>query len=159
VGEFGLEVRLFRAAHAGAARIEVLAAGLAVLHVAGLRHEILDDAVEDDAVIGAFTRQFLDACDVARSQIRQKLDDHPALGGFHDDRVFRILDLGHDGSPSRWGYSPAVTLIIRSGSATAPFDASSPRLILSTFSMPSTTLPTTVYWPFRKSPGANMMKN
>ncbi len=51
--EFSLQVRLRRAAHAGPAGIEVLAALLAVLHVAGLGHEIVDDAVEDDAVIGA----------------------------------------------------------------------------------------------------------
>jgi hypothetical protein len=37
------------------------AALLAELHVAGLRHEAVDDAVEDDAVIGAFAGQFLDA--------------------------------------------------------------------------------------------------
>ena len=61
VGELGLEVRLVGAAHAGAGRVEVLAAALAELHVAGLRHEAVDDAVEHDAVIGAFARQFLDA--------------------------------------------------------------------------------------------------
>ena len=35
----------------------------------------------------------------------------------------------------------------------------SPRVIPSTLSMPSITWPHTVYWPLRKLPGANMMKN
>jgi hypothetical protein len=87
-------------AHARAGRVELLAAGLAILHVTGLGHEILDHAVKDHPVIGAFTRQFLDAGDMARSHVRPQLDHHPALCGFHDDRVFRILDLGHDSSPS-----------------------------------------------------------
>ena len=77
------------------AGLKSLAARLAELHVAGLRHEAVDDAVEDDAVIGAFARQFLDAGDMAGRQVRQKLDDDLALGGLHEDRVFRILDLGH----------------------------------------------------------------
>src|SRR5205085_1099470 len=41
---------------------------------------------------------------------------------------------------------------IRSGLATG-----SPRLILSTFSMPATTSPITVYLPLRNAPSANMM--
>ena len=95
VGELGLQVRLVGAAHAGARRVEGLAAGLAEFHVAGLRHEAVDDAVEDDAVIGAFARQLLDAGDVAGRQIRQQLDHDLALGRLHQKRVFRILDLGH----------------------------------------------------------------
>ena len=51
-----------------------------------------------------------------------------------------------------------LTFAIQSGSETSPFDPS-PRRILSTTSMPEITSPTTVYWPFRKSPSANMMKN
>ena len=46
------------------------------------------------------------------------------------------------------------TFTILSGSATG-----SPRLILSATSMPDTTSPTTVYFPFRNEPSANMMKN
>src|SRR3954462_13187734 len=46
------------------------------------------------------------------------------------------------------------TFTILSGSGTG-----SPRLILSTTSMPDTTSPTTVYFPFRDEPSANMMKN
>src|ERR1700712_3426770 len=46
------------------------------------------------------------------------------------------------------------TFTILSGSGTG-----SPRLILSTTSMPDTTSPTTVYLPFSDEPSANMMKN
>src|ERR1700754_14759 len=46
------------------------------------------------------------------------------------------------------------TFTILSGSATG-----SPRLILSTTSMPETTSPTTVYLPFSDEPSAYMMKN
>src|SRR5690606_5490736 len=136
-------------AHAGTRGVEGRRALLAVAHVAGLGHEVLDDAMEDDAVIGAFARQLLDARHMAGSNVGQKLDDDPALGGFHDDGVFRILDLGHWLSPVGC-YFPTVTLIMRSGSVTAPLAASSPRLILSTNSMPDFTWPTTVYWPLRK---------
>src|ERR1700754_5135823 len=46
------------------------------------------------------------------------------------------------------------TFTILSGSTTG-----SPRLILSTTSMPDTTSPTTVYFPFSDEPSSNMMKN
>ena len=95
VGELGLEVGLVRTAHAGAAGVEILAAALAEFHVAGLRHEAVDDAVEHDAVIGAFARQFLDARDMAGRQIGQQFDDDIALGRLHDQRVLAVLDLGH----------------------------------------------------------------
>ena len=45
-------------------------------------------------------------------------------------------------------------LTILSGSFTG-----SPRLILSTFSMPETTLPQTVYWRLRKAASPKQMKN
>ena len=51
--------------------------------------------MEDYAVIGFFASQFLDAGNVARSEVRQKLDHDLALGGFHDEGVFGILDLRH----------------------------------------------------------------
>jgi hypothetical protein len=44
--------------------------------------------------------------------------------------------------------------MMRSGS-----DGGSPRLSLSTTSMPRTTSPITVYWPLRNEPSSNMMKN
>ena len=95
VGELRLQVRLVGTAHAGAARVEVLAALLAEFHVARLGHEFIDHPVEDDAVIGALASQFLDPSDVAGRQIGIKLDRHIALGRRHENRVFRILDLGH----------------------------------------------------------------
>ena len=112
----------------------------------------------DDAVIGAFARQLLDARDVARRQVGQQLDHDVALGGVHEERVFAVLDLGHVGCLPSAG-EPSVssticrrrcwTLIMRSGSLTTPFCASSPFLMASTSSMPLTTLPTIVYWPSR----------
>src|SRR4029077_9586345 len=51
-------------------------------------------------------------------------------------------------------YAPIVALTILSGSLTG-----SPRLILSTFSMPSVTLPQTVYWLLRKLASSKQMKN
>ena len=108
VGELGLQVRLVGAAHAGAGRVEVRAVGLAELDVAGLGHEAVDDAVEHDAVIGAFARQFLDAADMAGSEIREEFDDDPALRGLHDERVFAILDFGH----VQISFSDAVLLAV-----------------------------------------------
>lgn len=90
-GEFGLEIGLGRAAHAGAAGIEMGAALLAETHIAGLRHEAVNDAVEDHAVIVARARQFLDARDMAGGQIGLHLDHDFALGGFHDERVLGVL--------------------------------------------------------------------
>ena len=75
--------------------LKSLAAGLAELHVAGLRHEAVDDAVEDHAVIGALAGQLLDAGDMAGRQVGQQLDDDLALGRLHDERVLAVLDLGH----------------------------------------------------------------
>src|SRR5688572_28275384 len=51
--ELGLEVGLFRATRTGAGR------------VASLRHETVDDPVEDDAVVEAFADELLDPCDMA----------------------------------------------------------------------------------------------
>jgi hypothetical protein len=70
VGELGLQVRLVRSTHAGAARVEGGAVGLAELDVAGLGHEALDHPVKHDAVIGALTGQLLDAGDVVRAPDR-----------------------------------------------------------------------------------------
>src|ERR1019366_7294065 len=59
-------------------------------------------------------------------------------------------------SPFRGGIShaPIVALTILSGLLTG-----SPRLILSTFSMPSITLPQAVYWLSRKRASSKQMKN
>src|SRR5882757_8388681 len=52
------------------------------------------------------------------------------------------------------------TFTILSGSVTLPpCDPGGAFFSLSTTSMPCTTSPTTVYWPFRLEPSANMMKN
>ena len=45
------------------------AAGAGAVRAAGLRHEAVDDAVEDDAVIEALAHQFLDAGDVAGREV------------------------------------------------------------------------------------------
>src|SRR5690606_20180593 len=60
--ELGLQVGLVRTAAAGAGRI------------AALGHEAGDDAVEDDAVIKALARQFLDPRHVAGSQVGAQAD-------------------------------------------------------------------------------------
>jgi len=62
--EFGLEVGLVAAAHAGAGRI------------AALRHEAGDHAVEDHPVVEAFARERGDAFDMAGREIGTQLDDH-----------------------------------------------------------------------------------
>src|SRR5262245_18132256 len=51
-------------------------------------------------------------------------------------------------------YAASLALMMRSGSLTG-----SPRLILSTFSIPAITLPQTVYWPLRNGASAKQMKN
>src|SRR3954451_1960141 len=64
------------------------AAGAGALRAAGLRHEAVDHAMEHDAVVEAFTHEFLDARDVARRQIRPHLDGDGALRSFEDQCVF-----------------------------------------------------------------------
>ncbi|CUX17864.1 hypothetical protein AGR3A_Cc200054 [Agrobacterium tomkonis CFBP 6623] len=117
-GKLSLEVFLFRAAHAGACRVEAFRTLLAELHVARLGHEVFDDAVEHDAVISTFRYQFLDAGNVARRNFRKQLDHDLAGRRFHDDGVFRILDLGHDYSPLFGLYCP--TLLFADGDLDHP---------------------------------------
>ena len=52
------------------------AAGAGAVRAAGLRHEAVDDAVEDDAVVEALAHQFLDARDVAGREVGTHLDHH-----------------------------------------------------------------------------------
>src|SRR5271169_6927991 len=59
----------------------------------------------------------------------------------------------HEGGPSG-PFQLTLALMILSGSRTG-----SPRLILSTFSMPETTLPQTVYCRLRKAASPKQMKN
>ncbi len=61
--EFGLEVGLVAAAHAGSGR------------VAALRHEARDHPVEHHAVIETFAGQFRDPLDMAGREIGAQLDD------------------------------------------------------------------------------------
>src|SRR5262245_50036083 len=73
-------------------------------------------------------------------------------------RQLKIEEVRAHGLPSpTWGkgfYAPIVALTILSG-----FSTGSPRLILSTFSIPSITLPQTVYWLSRKRASSKQMKN
>src|SRR5690606_30702614 len=49
--ELSLDIRKLRTAHAGALQIEIRGVFLAEFDVAGLGHETLDDAVENDIVV------------------------------------------------------------------------------------------------------------
>ena len=57
------------------------------MRAAGLGHEALDHAMEDNAVIKAFADQFLDMGDVAGREIGAHADDHLALGGFQRQEI------------------------------------------------------------------------
>src|SRR5208282_3991689 len=87
VGKFGVEVRIFRAAGA-----------VAVLPIAGLRHETIDDAVERHVVIEAVARELRHALGVMRRNVVAKLDDDPALGRIENQRALWIETGG-----KRWG--------------------------------------------------------
>jgi len=78
LGEFGLDVGLLRATHAGAGR------------VARLGHEAVDHAVKDDAVIETFAGQLLDLRDMLRRQVRAKLDHDATILQIEIDRVLRV---------------------------------------------------------------------
>src|SRR6188508_1997047 len=79
----------------------------------------------------------------------------PGIHVFHSEH-FQGVDgrdkPGHDAVGM--SHAPIVALTILSGSCTG-----SPRLILSTFSMPSMTLPQTVYWLSRNPALSKQMKN
>ena len=63
------------------------AAGAGAVRAAGLRHEAVDDAVEDDAVVEALGDELLDVRDMARREIGPHLDDDRALGRLEGQRV------------------------------------------------------------------------
>jgi hypothetical protein len=75
--ELGRQI-LSRTAHAGAGGIT------------GLRHEAVDHAVEDDAVIEILAAEFLDARHMVGCQILEQLDHHPAVLEFQVEGVFQI---------------------------------------------------------------------
>ena len=79
VGELGLEVGILRAAGA-----------VAVLAVAGLRHEAGDDAVERHAVVEALARELLQPRRMPRRDVVAQLDDDAALRGVDHQRVLRV---------------------------------------------------------------------
>ena len=71
------------AAHAGA------------LWIAGLRHEAVDHAMEDDAVVLALARQLLDLGDVLGGEIGSHLDDDAAIVLEIDvERIFLVCGGG-----------------------------------------------------------------
>src|SRR5579871_2047269 len=92
-------IRARRAGHrSGAAHMRLLvelglellaaSAGAGALRAAGLRHEPLDHAMEDDAVIKSITYQLLDPRHMVRREIRSHLDGDRSLGGFEDQSIF-----------------------------------------------------------------------
>ena len=79
VGELGLQVRIFRAAGA-----------VAVLAVAGLRHEAGDHAVERHVVVEVLARELLEALGVLGREVVAQLDDDAAVLGVDEEGVLRI---------------------------------------------------------------------
>src|SRR5690348_6174812 len=92
--EFSLEL-LARSAGAGAVR------------TSGLRHESVDDAMENDAVVKSALHKFFDARDMAGGKIRPHLDHYLSLGGIQRERVFGFchdsLHTQHSQSQNRAG--------------------------------------------------------
>src|SRR5690606_31163052 len=89
IGEFGRQIRIFRAAGAIAPRI------------ARLRHEAVDDAMEFQAVVEAFPHELLHPLDMLRRDFRQERYRDLAGLELEDERVLwisRLLRLGEAGS-------------------------------------------------------------
>ena len=78
-GEFGWHVGQVGAAHAGAGR------------VAGLGHEAVDHAMEDDAVVKALFRQGLDARDMLGREIGTQADHDASVLELHDRAYWQDL--------------------------------------------------------------------
>ena len=104
--------------------------------IAGLGHEAVDHAMEDDAVVLALARQLLDLGDVLGREVGAHLDDDAAVLEVDVERVFLVH--GH----SLTSAATRTLIILSGGAATAP-EPGAPFLILSTQSMPDTTLPHT----------------
>src|SRR5260370_15064208 len=128
------------------------AAGTGAGGIAGLRQEAIDYAMEDDAVVFAFARQLLDLRHMGGREVGAHLDDDAAVLEIDVERVFLVH--GH----SLTSAATRTLIILSGGAATAP-DPGAPFLILSTQSMPDTTLPHSVYWPSRKFESLKTMKN
>src|SRR5690348_16421388 len=54
------------------------------IRIAALNHEILDDPMENRAVIEALARQLLEVSDGVWRSVSPKLNDHIAFAGFYD---------------------------------------------------------------------------
>ena len=80
--EFGLEIRLVAAAHAGA------------VGATALRHEAIDHAVECHAIVKAFIGKLGNPLDMARSQIGAQL--------YHD--ILALSVSGIEGESQRIGH-------------------------------------------------------
>ena len=66
------------------------AGAVAVLAVAGLRHEAVDHAVERHVVVELLARQRLEALGVLGREVGAQLDDDAAVLGVDQERVLRI---------------------------------------------------------------------
>ncbi|MOA33393.1 hypothetical protein D3C78_1546850 [compost metagenome] len=78
LGEFGRNIRQIGTTRTCALGAEALL-HVAILHVAGLRHEAVDDAVEGDVVISALLGQRLDLRNMLRRNIGHQLDDNGTI--------------------------------------------------------------------------------
>ncbi len=97
------ESGILRARHADRAALERLAENSALMfgqigmahagagRIAGLRHEAVDDAMEDDAVVEAALGQGLDLRDMLWRKIGPQLDRDAAVLGVEIDGVLEVL--------------------------------------------------------------------
>src|SRR6266536_2830787 len=63
-------------------------AGAGAVRTSGLRHEAVDHAMENDAVVKSFAHQLLDPRDMVWREVGPHLDGDGALGGFKDQSIF-----------------------------------------------------------------------
>src|SRR3954454_25191025 len=62
--------------------------GAGALRTTGLRHEALDHAMEDDAILKTFTHQLLDARDVTGREVWPHFNGDASLRGIQDQSIF-----------------------------------------------------------------------
>src|SRR5690606_32956370 len=135
----------------------------AELDLTGLRHEALDHPMEHHAVIGAVRGEGAQPLGMGRGAILEEIDrDLPLPRHLEDEiRLLRHPRAAKGNERCRQGNSPhcARSAATRTEFITPGRAGGSPRGMASTCSMPEITRPQTVYWPFRKCPSLNMMKN